>query len=197
MGTSYDNISLDHLADHLIDLSSSSSFWFGLNSSYDHDFHLSKRLGMTPKDYEYLLVVANLAHFHKRWGFIIKMTKLKLFLEGHRFTTINCDGTFEVDLKKIDLNAFIQGESAKHRESLYFIRIGVLKASSHRKNEMQKDPHDGHMITSPQYSKRREMVLTNNNEQEELTHRINESKLYCERCILVDVKIADIKFIPH
>jgi len=27
------------------------------------------------------------------------MTKLRLFLEGHRFTTINCDGTFEVDLK--------------------------------------------------------------------------------------------------
>jgi hypothetical protein len=167
MGTSYDNISLDHLADHLIDLSSSSSFWFGLNSSYDHDFHLSKRLGMTPKDYEYLLVAADLAHFHKRWGFIIKMTKLKLFLEGHRFTTINCDGTFEFDSKKIDLNAFIQGESAKHRESLYFIRIGVLKASSHRKNEMQKDPHDGHMITSPQYSKQREMVLTNNDEQED------------------------------
>ena len=27
------------------------------------------------------------------------------------------------------------------------------------------------------YSKRREMVLMNNNEQEELTHRINESML--------------------
>jgi hypothetical protein len=151
MGTSYDNITLVHLADHLIYLSSSSSFWFGLNSSYDHDFHLSKQLelGMTPKDYKYLLVAADLAHFHKRWGFSIKMTKLKLFLEGHGFTTINCDGTFEVEVKKIDLNAFIQGESAKHRESLYFIRIGVPKASSHRKNEMQKDPHDGRMITTP------------------------------------------------
>jgi hypothetical protein len=91
MGTSYDSISLDHLTDHLIYLSSSSSFWFGLNSRYDHDFHLSKRLGMTPKDYEHLLVAADLAYFHKRWGFSIKMTKLKLFLEGHRFTTINCD----------------------------------------------------------------------------------------------------------
>jgi hypothetical protein len=103
MGTSYVNISLGHLADHLIYLSSSSSFWFSLNSSYDHDFHLSKRLGVTPEDYEYLLVAADLAHFHKRWGFSIKMTKLRLFLEGHRFTTINCDGTFEVDLKKVDL----------------------------------------------------------------------------------------------
>jgi hypothetical protein len=151
MGTSYVNVSLVHLADHLIYLSSSSSFWFGLNSSYGHDFHLSKRLGVTPKDYEYLLVAANLAHFHKRWGFSIKMTKLRFFLEGHRFTTINCDSTFEVDLKKIDLNAFIQGESPKHREPSIsiFIRIGILKASSHRKVEMQKDPHDGQTITTP------------------------------------------------
>jgi hypothetical protein len=55
MATSYENISLGHLADHLIYLTSSSSFWFSLNFDYDHDFHLSKRLGMTPKDYEYLL----------------------------------------------------------------------------------------------------------------------------------------------
>jgi len=75
--------------------------------------------------------------------------KWKLFLEGHRFTTINCDGTFEVDVKKVDLNAFIQGESAKHRENVHFTRIGVIKASSHRKFEMQKDPHNGRMITTP------------------------------------------------
>ena len=91
---SYDSISLDNLTDHLIYLSSSSSVWFSLNSSYDHDFHPSKRLGMTPKDYKYLLVPADLAHFHKRWGFSIKMMKWNLFLEGHWYTTINCDGTF-------------------------------------------------------------------------------------------------------
>ena len=34
MGTSYDNITLVHLADHLIYVFSSSSFCFGLNSSY-------------------------------------------------------------------------------------------------------------------------------------------------------------------
>jgi hypothetical protein len=93
---------------------------------------------VTPEDYEYLLVAADLAHFHKRWGFSIKMTKLRLFLEGHRFTTINCDGTFEVVLRKVDLNAFIKGESAKHREPFIFIRIGVLHANSPRKIEMQR-----------------------------------------------------------
>jgi len=54
---------------------------------------------MTPKDYEYLLVAANLAHVDKRWGFSIKMMKWRLFLEGHRFTTINCVCMFEVDVK--------------------------------------------------------------------------------------------------
>jgi len=42
MATSYYNNSLDHLANHLIHLSSSSSFWFSLNSSYDNEFRLSK-----------------------------------------------------------------------------------------------------------------------------------------------------------
>jgi hypothetical protein len=101
-----------------------------------------------PQDYEYLLVAAVLAHFHKRWGFSIKMMKLKLFLEGHRFTTINCDCTMEVDEKKVDLNASMKGEPPKHRERVYFIRIGVLHANSPRKIEMQKDS-DGRMIVTP------------------------------------------------
>jgi hypothetical protein len=29
------------------------------------------------------------------------MMKLKLFLEGQLFTTLNCDGTMEVDEKKV------------------------------------------------------------------------------------------------
>jgi hypothetical protein len=150
MAMSYHRILGDHLADHLIYLSSSSSFWFSLNSSYEHDFHLSKQLGMKPKDYEYLLVAADLAHVDKRWGFSIKMMKWMLFLEGHRFTTINCDCTFEVDVKKVDLNAFIDRESPKHWEKVNFIWIGVLKASSHRKIEMQKDPHNGQRSLLPQ-----------------------------------------------
>ena len=93
---------------------------------------------MMPKDYEYLLVAANLAHFHKRWGFSIKMTKCRLFLEGHRFTTINCDCTMEVNEKKVDLNAFMKGEPPKHRERVYFIRIGIINDYSPKTIEMQK-----------------------------------------------------------
>jgi hypothetical protein len=126
MAMSYDGSLLDHIVEYLIYLSSSCSFWFSLNSSYEHDFNLSKQLGMTPKDYEYLLVAADLAHVDKRWDFSIKMMKWRLFLEGHRFTTINCDCTFEVDVKKVDLNVFFEGESPKHTEKVKFIRIGIL-----------------------------------------------------------------------
>jgi len=62
---------------------------------------------MTPKDYEYLLVGADLAHFHKRWGFSIKIMKWKLFLEGHRFTTINCAVMAHLKLnKEVGLECF-------------------------------------------------------------------------------------------
>jgi hypothetical protein len=101
-----------------------------------------------PKDYKYLLVAADLAHFHQRWGFSIKKMKWKLFLEGHQFTTINCPGTFEVDTKKVVLNAFFHGLSPKHREHVYFIWIGVLTPDSPRKIEMQKYS-DGRMIITP------------------------------------------------
>jgi hypothetical protein len=83
MVPSYGGTLFDHLANHLIYLSTATSFWYSLNSSYDHEFHLSKRLGISPQDYEYLLVAAQLAHFHTKWGFSIKKLKWKLFIEGH------------------------------------------------------------------------------------------------------------------
>ena len=83
MSTSYDGTILDHLAEHMLNLSTASSFWFSLESSYDHEFHLSQRLGMSPQAYEYLLVAANLAHFHTKWGFFsVKKKKWDLFIEG-------------------------------------------------------------------------------------------------------------------
>jgi hypothetical protein len=148
MSTNYDGSLLDRLAEYLIYLSTASSFWFSLDSRYYHEFHLSKRFGMSPQDYKHLLVAAHLAHFHTKWGFSIKKVNWNLFLEGHRFTTTNCTGTFEVDLKKLDLNACINGVSPKHRLKSHFIRIGVLHANSPRKIEMQKDS-DGRLITIP------------------------------------------------
>jgi hypothetical protein len=41
MVLSYGGTLLDHLAEHMVYLSTASSFWFSLNSSYDHEFHLS------------------------------------------------------------------------------------------------------------------------------------------------------------
>jgi hypothetical protein len=78
-------------------------------------------------------VAAHLAPFHTKWGFSIKKVNWNLFLEGHRFTTTNCTGTFEVDVKKLDLNACINGVSPKHRLKSYFIWIGTLHHNSPRK----------------------------------------------------------------
>ena len=148
MSTSYDGTILDHLAKHMLYLSTASLFWFSLDSSYDHEFHLSQQLGMSPQAYEYLLVAANLAHFHTKWGFSIKKRKWDLFIEGHQFSSRHCMGTFEIDSKTIDLNSFINGVSPVHRVRRQFIRIGIINDYSLRKIEIQKDS-DGQMMVIP------------------------------------------------
>jgi hypothetical protein len=95
MSTSYDATMLDHLAEHMLYLSTASSFWFSLDSRYDHEFYLLQRLGMSPQSYKYLLVAANLAHYHAKYGFSIKKLKWNLFIKGHQFSANNCIGTFE------------------------------------------------------------------------------------------------------
>ncbi len=65
----------------------------------------------------------------------MKMVQWKQFLKGHRFTTSNVTGTFEVDVKKVDLNAFINGTQKNDKKKCNFIRIGILNAFSPRKIE--------------------------------------------------------------
>jgi hypothetical protein len=103
---------------------------------------------MSPQAYEYLLVAANLAHFHTKWGFSVKKRKWDLFIKGHRFSSRHCMGTFEIDSKTIDLNSFINGVSPVHRVRRQFIRIGIINDYSPRKIEMQKYS-DGQLIVTP------------------------------------------------
>jgi hypothetical protein len=100
----------------MIFLSTAPSFWYSLDSSYDHEFHLSRQLGMSPQAYEYLLVAAGLGINNKRLGFAIIKKQWQVFIGGHRFSGSNGNGTdlvFEIDCKTIDLNSFILGVSAE------------------------------------------------------------------------------------
>ena len=109
MFKSYDGSLLDHLAEYMIYLSTASSFWFSLDSRYDHEFHLSKQFGMIPHDYECIMIAANLAERHRKFGFTIKLTLLNAFLNGHRFCTSNGTVPFEVATNRMDYNALPAG----------------------------------------------------------------------------------------
>ena len=50
MSSSYGKNLLHHLSEYLFFLSTSTLFWSGLDSSYDHEFHLSTWFGMMPQD---------------------------------------------------------------------------------------------------------------------------------------------------
>jgi hypothetical protein len=148
MSLSEDGSLLDHLAAHVLFLSTASSFWYSIDSSYDHECHLSQRLGVSPQAYEYLLVVANLAYFHPKWGFSIKTRMWQPFIDGHRFSASHDRGTFEINSKKLGLTSFILGVSPKHRVRSNFIWIGILAVDSRRKIELQRYS-DGRMKTTP------------------------------------------------
>ena len=94
---------------------------------------------MSPDDYECILVAAKLAEHHKTRGFSINLCRMKAFLAGYWLTTSNGTVTFEIDTKKMDYNAFVNGtKPTKDRVKCHFIRIGVLADHSPQKIEMQK-----------------------------------------------------------
>ena len=64
---------LDHIADFLKFISNTQSFWFTLETSYNHGCDLANQFHLEPNDYEVLLVVAGLAHY-TRFGFAMKLT---------------------------------------------------------------------------------------------------------------------------
>jgi hypothetical protein len=97
---------LDHIADFLKFNSSAQLFWFTLDTSYDHGFHLASRFRLDPEEYEALLIVAGLASY-TRFGFQIKADAWRKFLGGRRFVADDCP--IELDIKKIDLDAYIDG----------------------------------------------------------------------------------------
>jgi hypothetical protein len=51
------------IANQLIFLSGAKSYWYTLNKSHEHGFHLANRFGMTHEHYVALLVAADLAKF--------------------------------------------------------------------------------------------------------------------------------------
>ena len=52
---------LDQIAKFFLLLFDAPLYWFTLNTSCDHAYHLSKRLGMDESDYKALLIARNLA----------------------------------------------------------------------------------------------------------------------------------------
>ena len=97
---------LDHITEILGLISNAQSFWFTLNTSYDHGCHLTSQFCLDPNNYEVLLIFAGLAHY-SQFGFAMKPTAWRKFLGGHRFASDDCE--IKLDQKKIDLNANITG----------------------------------------------------------------------------------------
>jgi hypothetical protein len=91
---------LDHIAEFLLFLSDTPLFWFTVNTSYYHAFHLSRWFGLCPHDYECLLATTNLANYTKSGKFAIMPMEWKTFLNGHYSTVLDGIDDCKVELDK-------------------------------------------------------------------------------------------------
>jgi hypothetical protein len=127
---------LDH--NFLKFISSAQSFWFSLNTSYDHCCHLACHFRLDPNEYEVLLINAGLA-LYTRFGFQIKADAWRKFFGGRRFVADDCPIKFDINgtppywLK---------------RKKFYIVRIGNKTERSPNKIEEQIG-QDGRLITTP------------------------------------------------
>ncbi len=138
---------MDHIADYLKFISGAQSFWYTLNTSYNHDCHLASRFRLEPNDYEVLLVIAGLA-LYTRFGFAIKPTAWRQYLGGHWFAVDGC--AIKSEQKQIDIDAIINGTtpSRSNRGKFYVVQIGNKTEQSPKKIEEQIG-RDGRLITTP------------------------------------------------
>jgi hypothetical protein len=98
------DVLLDHIANFLIYLSGAPSFWFSLNTSYNHGCHLASQFQMSMQEYESLVAAANLAAYSKL-GFVMKPKEWGIFLGGHRLRLSECNN--ELNNQKFDIDALI------------------------------------------------------------------------------------------
>ena len=121
---------LDQISRFFILLSDAPLYWFSLNTSCDHAFHLSKRLGMDESDYKALLIAGNLVQY-KGGTFIIQADEWKSFLfQHHLFMDLPSNRrAFQFDKKRIVLDG--------KRQDFYVVQIGRSSDLLPRKFESQ------------------------------------------------------------
>ena len=122
------------MADLLIFLCGAKSYWYTLNTSHDHGFHLANRFGMTHERYVALLVAADLARY-VNGVLTIKIKQWESFLRGYLFPDSLVEHAIEVEKKKMSLD----GNSL---QEFYVIRFGIIgKDSPLRFEDQDLDPH--------------------------------------------------------
>ena len=110
------------IADLLIFLSGAKSYWYTLNTSHEHGFHMTNRFGMTHENYVALLVAADLARY-VNGVLTIKIKQWESFLRGYRFSGSLVEHAIGVEKKKMSLD----GNS---RQAFYVIRFGIIGKDS-------------------------------------------------------------------
>ena len=117
----------DALAEYMHVLLKADAFWYSIDSNHSHGFSLCSRFGMRQQDFEALLLAANLAKYSDTFGFRSNKKEWSSFIDSYRFR-LDSLSELQVESKRIDVNAYIDGYKPSHnkREHFTVIQIGML-----------------------------------------------------------------------
>lgn len=137
------------IADFLIVLASGSAFWFAINCPYHYDFSLCSRFGMTDRDYEALLVAADLAAVNVSGDFKIKHVAWTEFINQSGHFIFKSDKV-RYDSKKTELEAHVEGRKVNIKKNAMYrvLRIGNEDDST-ASNFLEQKDKDKKLIQSP------------------------------------------------
>ena len=145
------------LAAGITDLLDADAFWFVINCDASYGFSLCHRLGMCVRDYEALLVAADLATLDSSGILRSKYTQWLAFVDSGHFVFrrehIHCDS------KKTDLRGHVEGSSTmkKRNKTYHVLRIGQVIDSTKRNLLCQIDRNNRLIQTPPKLKQLRSL----------------------------------------
>jgi len=139
------------IAEFVVFLTGVTAFWFAINpNDHGHGFSLCSRFGMTQRDYEALLVAANLAVVDAT-GFRLLPQEWTQFIGSGHFIFLKDKPS--LDKKRTELQAHVEGRTVskdkKKRGTYHTIRIGREAKGYHVNSLLDQKDANGKLKQKP------------------------------------------------
>jgi len=128
----------ESIAKYLYDMIKADAFCYYIDTNHSYGFSLCSRFGMNQRNFEALLLAANLPKRSDKFGVRSNKKNWSTFLTGYCFR-VNSFCKLQVETKRIDIKPHIDGSkpNLEKRERFGVIQIGQLSSNPVNPNQLE------------------------------------------------------------